>query len=153
MMSRQSKDPVQKCHSDPGAASTAGTPCSPGKRISRRLVPGIPSSSNTRKCVLTLDGYSYVIGRRSISRCSKCGLRCRQKPVKTSSANERKTNGAKKETCRMEEVGEKGSRVIFSVVALFPSNWLMHTYRVFVKDGPPLWGPFEKKIVARFGYY
>ncbi|XP_076664153.1 dual specificity calcium/calmodulin-dependent 3',5'-cyclic nucleotide phosphodiesterase 1 isoform X5 [Andrena cerasifolii] len=61
MMSRQSKDPVQKCHSDPGAASTAGTPCSPGKRISRRLVPGIPSSSNTRKCVLTLDGYSYVI--------------------------------------------------------------------------------------------
>ncbi|XP_076181071.1 dual specificity calcium/calmodulin-dependent 3',5'-cyclic nucleotide phosphodiesterase 1A isoform X4 [Ptiloglossa arizonensis] len=61
MMSRQSKDPVQKCHSDPGAASAAGTPCSPGKRISRRLVPGIPSSSNTRKCVLTLDGYSYVI--------------------------------------------------------------------------------------------
>ncbi|XP_012340004.1 calcium/calmodulin-dependent 3',5'-cyclic nucleotide phosphodiesterase 1A isoform X2 [Apis florea] len=61
MMSRQSKDPVQKCHSDPGAASTGGTPCSPGKRISRRLVPGIPSSSNTRKCVLTLDGYSYVI--------------------------------------------------------------------------------------------
>lgn len=61
-MSRQSKDPVQKCHSDPGAASTAGTPCSPGKRISRRLVPGIPTSSNTRKCVLTLDGYSYVIG-------------------------------------------------------------------------------------------
>ncbi|XP_017886525.1 calcium/calmodulin-dependent 3',5'-cyclic nucleotide phosphodiesterase 1-like isoform X5 [Ceratina calcarata] len=68
-MSRQSKDPVHKCHSDPGAASTVGggasatggTPCSPGKRISRRLVPGIPSSSNTRKCVLTLDGYSYVI--------------------------------------------------------------------------------------------
>ncbi|XP_076628853.1 dual specificity calcium/calmodulin-dependent 3',5'-cyclic nucleotide phosphodiesterase 1A isoform X4 [Colletes latitarsis] len=61
MMSRQSKDPVQKCHSDPGGASAAGTPCSPGKRISRRLVPGIPSSANTRKCVLTLDGYSYVI--------------------------------------------------------------------------------------------
>ncbi|XP_068988043.1 dual specificity calcium/calmodulin-dependent 3',5'-cyclic nucleotide phosphodiesterase 1-like isoform X2 [Bombus flavifrons] len=61
MMSRQSKDPVQKCHSDPGAASTGSTPCSPGKRISRRVVPGIPSSSNTRKCVLTLDGYSYVI--------------------------------------------------------------------------------------------
>nr|XP_012139206.1 PREDICTED: calcium/calmodulin-dependent 3',5'-cyclic nucleotide phosphodiesterase 1A isoform X1 [Megachile rotundata] len=60
MMSRQSKDPVQKCHSDPGAASTAGTPCSPGKRISRRIVPGI-QTSNTRKCVLTLDGYSYVI--------------------------------------------------------------------------------------------
>lgn len=62
-MSRQSKDPVQKCHSDPGAASTGSTPCSPGKRISRRIVPGIPSSSNTRKCVLTLDGYSYVIGK------------------------------------------------------------------------------------------
>ncbi|XP_076288775.1 dual specificity calcium/calmodulin-dependent 3',5'-cyclic nucleotide phosphodiesterase 1A-like isoform X10 [Lasioglossum baleicum] len=66
MMSRQSKDPVQKCHSDPGAVSAAGTPCSPGKRISRRLVPGIPSSSNTRKCVLTLDGYSYVIGKSAI---------------------------------------------------------------------------------------
>ncbi|KOX76231.1 hypothetical protein WN51_11560 [Melipona quadrifasciata] len=66
-MSRQSKDPVQKCHSDPGAASTASTPCSPGKRISRRLVPGIPSSSNTRKCVLTLDGYSYVIGEYRVT--------------------------------------------------------------------------------------
>ncbi|CAD1472163.1 unnamed protein product [Heterotrigona itama] len=66
-MSRQSKDPVQKCHSDPGAASTTGTPCSPGKRIPRRLVPGIPSSSNTRKCVLTLDGYSYVIGEYRIT--------------------------------------------------------------------------------------
>ncbi|EZA60092.1 hypothetical protein X777_13917 [Ooceraea biroi] len=58
-MSRPGKDPVQKCHSDPGAVSTS---CSPGKRISRRQVPCIPSSPNTRKCVLTLDGYSYVIG-------------------------------------------------------------------------------------------
>ncbi|XP_020295235.1 calcium/calmodulin-dependent 3',5'-cyclic nucleotide phosphodiesterase 1-like isoform X1 [Pseudomyrmex gracilis] len=56
-MSRPGKDPVQKCHSDPGAASTS---CSPSKRVSRR-VPCIPSSPNTRKCVLTLDGYSYVI--------------------------------------------------------------------------------------------
>ncbi|XP_025152402.1 calcium/calmodulin-dependent 3',5'-cyclic nucleotide phosphodiesterase 1A isoform X7 [Harpegnathos saltator] len=57
-MSRPSKDPVQKCHSDPGAA---GASCSPSKRISRRHVPCIPTSPNTRKCVLTLDGYSYVI--------------------------------------------------------------------------------------------
>ncbi|XP_011163460.1 calcium/calmodulin-dependent 3',5'-cyclic nucleotide phosphodiesterase 1 isoform X4 [Solenopsis invicta] len=57
-MSRPGKDPVQKCHSDPGAA---GSSCSPSKRISRRQVPCIPSSPNTRKCVLTLDGYSYVI--------------------------------------------------------------------------------------------
>ncbi|KAL2713950.1 hypothetical protein V1478_016507 [Vespula squamosa] len=61
MTSRQSKDPVQKCHSDPGAGSTPGTSYSPTKRISRKQVPGIPSSANTRKCVLTLDGYSYVI--------------------------------------------------------------------------------------------
>ncbi|XP_047355543.1 calcium/calmodulin-dependent 3',5'-cyclic nucleotide phosphodiesterase 1-like isoform X3 [Vespa velutina] len=61
MTSRQSKDPVQKCHSDPGAGSTPGTSYSPTKRISRKQVPGIPSSANTRKCVLTLDGYNYVI--------------------------------------------------------------------------------------------
>lgn len=58
-MSRPGKDPVQKCHSDPGAA---GSSYSPSKQISRRQVPCIPSSPNTRKCVLTLDGYSYVIG-------------------------------------------------------------------------------------------
>ncbi|XP_072758359.1 dual specificity calcium/calmodulin-dependent 3',5'-cyclic nucleotide phosphodiesterase 1A isoform X5 [Anoplolepis gracilipes] len=57
-MSRPGKDPVQKCHSDPGAD---GASCSLNKRISRRQVPCIPSSPNTRKCVLTLDGYSYVI--------------------------------------------------------------------------------------------
>ncbi|XP_050459021.1 dual specificity calcium/calmodulin-dependent 3',5'-cyclic nucleotide phosphodiesterase 1-like isoform X1 [Cataglyphis hispanica] len=57
-MSRPGKDPVQKCHSDPGAA---GASCSLSKRISRRQVPCVPSSPNARKCVLTLDGYSYVI--------------------------------------------------------------------------------------------
>lgn len=88
MMSRQSKDPVQKCHSDPDAASTGGTPCSPGKRISRRLVPGIPSSSNTRKCVLTLDGYSYVIGEYGTSIRSK--LLSSSRVVKGSLEKERK---------------------------------------------------------------
>ncbi|XP_070154353.1 dual specificity calcium/calmodulin-dependent 3',5'-cyclic nucleotide phosphodiesterase 1A isoform X7 [Polyergus mexicanus] len=57
-MSRPGKDPVQKCHSDPGAA---GASCSLSKRISRRQVPCVSSSPNARKCVLTLDGYSYVI--------------------------------------------------------------------------------------------
>lgn len=65
-MSRQNKDPVHKCHSDPGASSGAVTPASPyvaGKRISRRhVLPSLIGSSATRKCVLTLDGYSYVIG-------------------------------------------------------------------------------------------
>lgn len=50
------KDLVHKCHSDPGkilanrnAARTARHPSS--------------STGATRKCVLTLDGYSYVIGK------------------------------------------------------------------------------------------
>ncbi|XP_071561068.1 dual specificity calcium/calmodulin-dependent 3',5'-cyclic nucleotide phosphodiesterase 1-like isoform X1 [Temnothorax nylanderi] len=57
-MSRPGKDTVQKCHSDPGASNPS---CSPSKRISQRQVPCIPSLPNTRKCVLTLDGYNYVI--------------------------------------------------------------------------------------------
>lgn len=62
-MSRQNKDPVQKCHSDPGAASASEDASYAGcKRISRRHVHNAVGSPATRKCVLTLDGYSYVIG-------------------------------------------------------------------------------------------
>lgn len=43
------KEAVHKCHSDPGGGS---------RRFRSTSGPG-PS---TRKCVLTLDGYSYVIG-------------------------------------------------------------------------------------------
>lgn len=44
MEGRGLKETVHKCHSDPG-----------GSQGPRRLRSG-------RKCVLTLDGYSYVIG-------------------------------------------------------------------------------------------
>ena len=66
-MSRQNKDPVHKCHSDPGAGGGATTSVvtayAASKRISRRhVLPSLIGSTATRKCVLTLDGYSYVIG-------------------------------------------------------------------------------------------
>lgn len=66
-MSRQNKDPVHKCHSDPGASGGDSiapvTPYASNKRISRRhVLPSLVGSPATRKCVLTLDGYSYVIG-------------------------------------------------------------------------------------------
>ncbi|XP_023245118.1 calcium/calmodulin-dependent 3',5'-cyclic nucleotide phosphodiesterase 1-like [Copidosoma floridanum] len=65
-MSRQAKDPVHKCHSDPGHNQPAGgapVPVQSGKRSyvagRRHVLPA--TTTATRKCVLTLDGYSYVI--------------------------------------------------------------------------------------------
>lgn len=55
----KSKDLVHKCHSDPGKALASN------RNVTNRAPrqPAIPP----RKCVLTLDGYSYVIGKFSVS--------------------------------------------------------------------------------------
>ena len=66
------KDVVHKCHSDPGSAAAEREEgeedlhgsVARGRRTrvksSSRHCPTGPSS---RKCILTLDGYSYVIGK------------------------------------------------------------------------------------------
>lgn len=48
------KELVHKCHSDPGGGRALGA----SRAHSHR------SSGALRKCVLTLDGYSYVIGMK-----------------------------------------------------------------------------------------
>lgn len=55
------KDLVHKCPSDPGKVVKANT--SARALLARSL--RYPSGGTTRKCVLTLDGYSYVIGERN----------------------------------------------------------------------------------------
>lgn len=66
------KDVVHKCHSDPGSAvsereegeddlhGSVARGRSTRVKSSSRHCPTGPSS---RKCILTLDGYSYVIGK------------------------------------------------------------------------------------------
>lgn len=52
------KELVHKCHSDPGGGQALGG----APRTQRhRSTSGAP-----RKCVLTLDGYSYVIGKTHV---------------------------------------------------------------------------------------
>lgn len=52
----KTKDLVHKCHSDPGKILA-------NRNAARTVRHPMSSTGATRKCVLTLDGYSYVIGK------------------------------------------------------------------------------------------
>lgn len=56
----KAKDLVHKCHSDPGKIVA-------NRNVTRTVRYPMQTSGATRKCVLTLDGYSYVIGKRAFN--------------------------------------------------------------------------------------
>jgi len=66
------KDSVHKCHSDPGSAVAEreedeevlhGPEARGSSRRVKSLTRHCPTGPSSRKCILTLDGYSYVIGK------------------------------------------------------------------------------------------
>lgn len=55
----RTKDFVHKCPSDPGNNTK------PNRPVFQAAASQPSTSATTRKCVLTLDGYSYVIGKKT----------------------------------------------------------------------------------------
>lgn len=62
--SERAKDLVHKCPSDPGKILAERNNAKQSRAAFQNPANLQPSTSaTTRKCVLTLDGYSYVIGK------------------------------------------------------------------------------------------